>query len=92
MCVRTLGHIPGYMGRTVNCVKITKDKSSNNKVHTSDARLIKAIHATPRRETRNSRPSIIVVSEREAQNSRLNTTAMSRRGAQNLRPSITAMP
>ena len=43
---------------SVDCLKITADNSSDNRVHTSDARLIKVIHAMPRRKARSLHPSI----------------------------------
>ena len=39
----------------VDCLKITEDKSSDNKVHTSDTRMIRAIGAVSRRRVRSSR-------------------------------------
>jgi len=38
----------------VDCLKITEDKSSDNKVHASDTRLIKATRAKPRSRARSS--------------------------------------
>jgi len=50
----------------VNCLKITEDKSSDNRVNASDARLIKVTCAKAKRMARSPR---------------LNTTTMSRRRA-----------
>jgi len=68
----------------VDCLKITKDKSLDSRVHTSDT-----IHPTLRRRARSSRlsrarslrPSITAVSKREAQNPRPRIATMSRREA-----------
>ena len=45
----------------VDCLKITEDKSSENRVQTSDTRLIISTTAAPRREGRNPRLSITAV-------------------------------
>ena len=38
-----------FVGGSVDCLKITEDRSSDNRVHISDARMIKAIDAVSKR-------------------------------------------
>ena len=45
-------NIKNFGGGSIDCLKITEDKSSNNRVHTSDARMIKAIDTVLRRGVR----------------------------------------
>ena len=77
---------------SVGCLKITKDKSSKSRVQTSDAGLVIAITAAPRREGRNPRLSITAAPGRKGQNPRLSLTAAPRREGRNPRLSITAAP
>ena len=51
---------------SIDCPKITEDKSSDNRVHTSDAKMIKTIDAVSRRGARGPRLSIIAVPNHKA--------------------------
>ena len=59
--------------------KIIEDKLLDSRVHTSDARLIKANHAMPRHRARSMHHCIIAMLRRRARSPRLNTTVMPRR-------------
>jgi len=77
---------------SIDCLKITEDKSLDSRVHTSDARLIKAINATPKYRARRLHPCITTMPRHKARNPRPSITVMSRCEAQNSHPSITVTP
>jgi len=75
----------------VDCLKITEDKSSDNRVHASDVRLIKATCAMTRCMAQSLCPSIPPMPRCKARSPRLNTTVMPRRRAQNPHLSTTSV-
>ena len=64
-----------FGGGYVGCLKITEDKSSDNRVHVSDARLIKATRPKAKHWARRPRLNTIAMLRRRAQSSRLSTTS-----------------
>jgi len=60
------------------CLKITEDKSSDNRVHASNARLIKATRAMPKRRAQSMCPSTPPMLRCRARSPRLNATLVLR--------------
>jgi len=75
-----------------DCLKITEDKSSDNRVRTSDARMIRAIGAASRRGVRSPRLRHHYNSRRRARGPRLNITAILKRRARSLRFNTISVP
>jgi len=70
----------------VDCLKITKDKSSERRIHTPDARPIIATRAKSKREARARVPSLTAVPRRIARSPHPCITAMSKCEARSPRP------
>jgi len=77
-----------FGGGSVNCLKITEDKSSDNRVLISDARLIKATRAKAKRRARSLCLNTIAMPRRIAQNPRLSTTSVLKHKAWSPRQSL----
>ena len=79
-------------GIVVDCLKITEDKSSDNRVHTLDTRMIKAIDAVSRRGVRSPRLNITAVPKRGVRGPRLNIIAVPKCKARCLRFNAISVP
>jgi len=65
----------------IDCLKIIEDKSSDNKIHASDVRLIKATRPKLRCRAQNPRLNITAMPRRRAQGPCLSTTLVLRHTA-----------
>jgi len=73
--------IENFGGGSIDCSKITGDKSSENRVQTPGARLIIATSVVPRRRAWKPRLSITAVPRRRAWKPRLSITAVPTQGS-----------
>jgi len=69
------------MNIAVDCLKITEEKSSDNRVHVSDAMLIKATRAKAKYRALSPRLNTTAMPRRRAQSPRLSTTSVLRHKA-----------
>ena len=76
----------------VDCLKIAEDKSSDNRIHTSDARMIKANDAVSRCGVRNPHLDNTAVPKHGVRSPRLNITAVPKCKARGPRLHITSVP
>jgi len=75
----TIIKLPQYV--TVDCLKITDDKSSDNRVHALGARIIKATRAELRRRARSPRLNTTAMPRCKNQSPSLSTTSVLRHRA-----------